>query len=201
MSSLLSASPQPPQCNSAPEYLPVYTQLRAFPSVPFWKVLPLDRCKTGSTDPASERPLLAMQPGLHLSLSSSLLQHLSQSTVIIFACLFACLPLENVSSTAEALHTPVHHHVHHLPEQRCQAHSQHSLLKMNESVRTPFKGKVRRLNTKLKLWFHVCNSFSGNALFSLSLIIPSFALISLAALILAPGNAGCYKAQSNSFLT
>ena len=60
---------------------------------------------------------------------------------------------------------------------------------------------LSRVNTKLKLWFHVCNSFSGNALFSLSLIIPSFALISLAALILAPGNAGCYKAQSNSFLT
>ena len=114
--------------------------------------------------------------------------------MIIFACLFACLPLKNVSSTAEALHTPVHHHVHHLPEQRCQAHSQHSLLKMNEFVRTPFNGKLRRLNTKLKLWFHSCNSFSGNALFSLSLIIPSFALISLAALILAPGNAGCYKA-------
>lgn len=201
MSSLLSPSPHPLQRNSAPEYLPVYTQLRAFPSIPFWNVLPLDHCKAGSTDTASERPLLATQPGLHLPLHCSFLQYLSQSTVIILACLFACLPLENVSSTARAPHPPVHHHVQHLPKQRCQAHSQHSLLKMNEFVRTPFKGKVTRLNTKLKLWFYFLDSFSGNALFSLSLIIPSFALISLAALTLAPGNAGCYKAQSSSFLT
>lgn len=99
-----------------------------------------------------------------------------------------------------APHSPVPHHVHHLPKQRCQAHSQHSLLKMNEFVRTPFKGKVTRLNTKLKLWFYFLDSFSGNAPFSLSLIIPSFVLISLAALILAPGNAGCHKAPSSSFL-
>ena len=103
-----------------------------------------------------------MQPGLHLSLSSSLLQYLSQSTVIIFACLFACLPLENVSSTAEALHTPVHHHVHHLPEQQCQAHSQHSLLKMNEFVRTPFKGKyqVKVVVSRLQLFLRKCSIFS-----------------------------------------
>lgn len=211
MSSLFSPSSRPPQGNSAPEYLPVYTQLRAFPSISFWNVLPLDRGKAGSTDTVSERSLLATQPGLHLPFRCSFLQYLSQSmiifaclsqsTVIIFACSFACLPLENVSSTARAPHSPVPHHVHHLPKQRCQAHSQHSLLKMNEFVRTPFKGKVTRLNTKLKLWFYFLDSFSGNAPFSLSLIIPSFALISLAALILAPGNAGCHKAPSSSFLT
>lgn len=113
MSSLFSPSSRPPQGNSAPEYLPVYTQLRAFPSISFWNVLPLDRGKAGSTDTVSERSLLATQPGLHLPLRCSFLQYLSQSmiifaclsqsTVIIFACSFACLPLENVSSTEEHL--------------------------------------------------------------------------------------------------
>lgn len=102
MSSLFSPSSRPPQGNSAPEYLPVYTQLRAFPSISFWNVLPLDRGKAGSTDTVSERSLLATQPGLHLPLRCSFLQYLSQS-MIIFACSFACLPLENVSSTEEHL--------------------------------------------------------------------------------------------------
>lgn len=166
MSSLFSPSPHLPQRNSAPEYLPVYTQLRAFPSIPFWNVLPLDGGKAGSTDTVSERSLLATQPGLHLPLRCSFLQYLLQSTAIIFTCSFACLPLENVSSAARAPHSPVHRHVHHLPKQRCQAHSQHSLLKMNEFVRTPFKGKVTRLNTKLKLWFYFLDSLRKCSIFS-----------------------------------
>lgn len=83
------------------KHFPAPSQLKAIPSVPFWDVLPLVHCKSGSNDGAQRD-----RPGPPMALFFRGVWITPYRSDVLVWMIPACLPQRNVSSTAASSSHP-----------------------------------------------------------------------------------------------